>query len=182
MYAAIRQGKAKAGKAEELTRRIKEGAVPVISGVDGFMGYYVVYAPDDTVIAISLFNNFAAAEESNKRALAWIEHDLAPLLLRPREFIANARDLVTLKAAVAEQAPRYAEIKAPVTIITGEADKTVSTNIHSRPFAATAPNAKLIVLPGVGHMIQQAAPDLVIAEVEAMLSGTAPGAEAAAAH
>ena len=72
MYAAIRQGKAKAGKAEELTRRIKEGAIPVISGVDGFMGYYVVYAPDDTVIAISLFNNFASAEESNKRALAWI--------------------------------------------------------------------------------------------------------------
>ena len=34
MYAAIRQGKAKAGKAEELTRRIKEGAIPVISGVE----------------------------------------------------------------------------------------------------------------------------------------------------
>ena len=82
---------------------------------------------------------------------------------------------MTLKAAVAEQAPRYAEIKAPVTIITGEADKTVSTSIHSRPFAATAPNAKLIVLPGVGHMIQQAAPDLVIAEVEAMLSADGAG-------
>ena len=80
MYAAIRQGKAKAGQAEELTRRIKEGAIPVISAVEGFMGYYVVYAPDDTVIAISFFNNYAAAEESNKRALAWIETDLAPLL------------------------------------------------------------------------------------------------------
>jgi pimeloyl-ACP methyl ester carboxylesterase len=57
----------------------------------------------------------------------------------------------------------------------------VSTNIHSRPFAATTPNAKLIVLPGVGHMIQQAAPDLVITEVEAMISGIAPGA-AVAAH
>src|SRR6202166_132673 len=30
------------------------------------------------------------------------------LLLRPREFLANARDLVTLKQAVREQAPRYA--------------------------------------------------------------------------
>ena len=38
MYAAIRQGKARAGKAEELTRRIKEGAIPVISGVDGLHG------------------------------------------------------------------------------------------------------------------------------------------------
>jgi hypothetical protein len=33
MYAAIRQGKAKAGMAEELARRIKEGAIPIISDV-----------------------------------------------------------------------------------------------------------------------------------------------------
>jgi pimeloyl-ACP methyl ester carboxylesterase len=110
----------------------------------------------------------------------FVENTATALLLRPREFIANAHDLVTLKAAVAEQAPRYAEIKAPVTIITGDADKTVSTDIHSRPFAATAPNVKLIVLPGVGHMVQNAAPDLVIHEVEAMISAIAPGAEAAA--
>src|SRR6266702_4667053 len=81
-----------------------------------------------------------------------------PLLLRPREFLANAWDLVTLKAAVAEQAPRYSGITAPITILSGDADKTVSTNIHSRPLAATAPSAKLIVLPGVGHMVQNAVP------------------------
>ena len=33
MYAAIRQAKAKAGKAEELTQKIKEGAIPIISDV-----------------------------------------------------------------------------------------------------------------------------------------------------
>ena len=89
MYAAIRQGKAKAGKAEELTRRIKEGAIPVISAVEGFMGYYVVYAPDDTVIAISLFNNLCGGRGINKRALAWIEHDLAPLLTGPATAMAG---------------------------------------------------------------------------------------------
>src|SRR5205814_5965967 len=83
MYAAIRQGKAKTGKAEELARRIKEGAIPIISDVEGFMAYYVVYAPDDTVTAISVFNNFAGAEEANRRALAWIEQNLAPLLVGP---------------------------------------------------------------------------------------------------
>ena len=36
MYAAIRQGKAKAGMAEELARRIKEGAIPIISDVPSF--------------------------------------------------------------------------------------------------------------------------------------------------
>jgi pimeloyl-ACP methyl ester carboxylesterase len=102
-----------------------------------------------------------------------------PLLLRPREFLANARDLVNLKQAVAEQAPRYADISAPTVVISGDVDKTVSTNIHSRPFAAVVPNAKLIVLPGVGHMVQDAAPDLVVREIEA-IAGMASRKSAAA--
>jgi len=105
------------------------------------------------------------------------------LLLRPREFLANAHDLATLKAAVAEQAPRYAEIKAPVTIISGDgSDKTVSTRIHSQPLAAAALNARLIVLPSVGHMVQNAAPDRVISEIEAMIGRTRQSAEATAAN
>src|SRR6185312_7653448 len=89
MYAAIRQAKAKTGTAEELARRIKEGAIPIISDVEGFKGYYVVYAGDDTVTAISLFNNFAGAEEANKRALAWIEQELTPLLAGPATAVAG---------------------------------------------------------------------------------------------
>jgi hypothetical protein len=83
MYAAIRQAKARSGMAEELTARIKEGVIPIISDVQGFRAYYVVYAPDDTVTAIGIFNNFEAAEESNRRALAWIEENLGPLLIGP---------------------------------------------------------------------------------------------------
>jgi hypothetical protein len=89
MYAAIRQAKAKTGTAEELATRIKEGAIPIISDVDGFMAYYVVYAPDDTVTAISIFNNHASAEESNRRVVAWIEKDLAPLLAGPATAVAG---------------------------------------------------------------------------------------------
>jgi pimeloyl-ACP methyl ester carboxylesterase len=103
-----------------------------------------------------------------------------PLLLRPREFVANARDLVTLKAAVAEQAPRYGDIKVPTTVIAGEIDTTVWTRIHSRPFAAAVPGAKLIVLPGVGHMVQNAAPELVVSEIETMIGGLAHKTAAAA--
>ena len=110
----------------------------------------------------------------------FIGNTATPLLLRPREFLANARDLVTLKAAVREQAPRYAAIKAPTVVISGDVDKTVSTSIHSRPFAAAVPHAKLIVLPGVGHMVQNAAPDLVMREIDAMVWQTAPATAAAA--
>jgi pimeloyl-ACP methyl ester carboxylesterase len=91
------------------------------------------------------------------------------LVLRPREFLANAWDLVMLKPSVTAQVARYGDIKLPVTVISGDADKTVSTSIHSRPFATTVPNARLIVLPGVGHMVQNAAPDIVVSEIEAMV-------------
>ncbi len=83
MYAAIRQGKAKTGMAEELASRIKEGAIPIISGVAGFRAYYVVYASDDTVTAVSIFDDYDGAEESNRRGLAWIEQHLTPLLDGP---------------------------------------------------------------------------------------------------
>ena len=80
MYAAIRQMKVKTGTADELAQRIKD-AIPIISGVEGFMGYYVIYAPDDTVTTISVFSRVEGAEESNRRALAWIDENLGPLLV-----------------------------------------------------------------------------------------------------
>lgn len=109
----------------------------------------------------------------------FIIESATPLLLRPREFLANARDLVRLKQAVREQMPRYGEISAPTVVISGDVDKTVSTNIHSRPFAAVVPNARLIVLPGVGHMVQNTATDLVIREIEIVTGLPARGAAAA---
>jgi len=111
----------------------------------------------------------------------FVKDSATRLLLRPREFIANAWDLVTLRAAMAEQAPRYGTITAPITIIAGDVDKTVSTHIHSQPLAKTAKNTKLIVLNGVGHMIQFAAPELVVAEIEAMEAGLNQGTATSAA-
>jgi hypothetical protein len=74
VYASIRQAKAKTGMA---ARRIKDGAIPIISDLEGLRAYYVVYAPDDTVTAISISNDYAGAEESNRRVLGWIEQSLS---------------------------------------------------------------------------------------------------------
>lgn len=109
----------------------------------------------------------------------FVKDSATPLLLRPREFIANACDLVTLKEAVAAQVARYGEIRVPVTIIAGEPDKTVKTDIHARPFVAIVPNAKLIVLPDLGHMVQNAVPDLVKTEIETMIGKIVPAQAAA---
>jgi len=112
----------------------------------------------------------------------FVQTSATPLLLRPREFIANAYDLVTLKQAVREQAPRYADIKVPAVVISGDSsDKTVSTSIHSRPFATAVPHAKLIVLANVGHMVPNTEPELVMREIETMIGDLARNT-AAAAH
>lgn len=66
--------------AEEVARRVKDGAIPIISSVDGFQAYYVIYAPDDTVTAVSIFDSVAGAEESNRRGLDWIKDNLEPLM------------------------------------------------------------------------------------------------------
>jgi len=88
MYAAIRQAKSKAGMADQLASRIKD-VIPIVSSVSGFMGYYVIYASDDTVTAISIFDDYAGAQESNRRALAWVEQSLAPLLTGPAIAVAG---------------------------------------------------------------------------------------------
>ena len=109
----------------------------------------------------------------------YVRNAAIPLVLRPHSFLANAWDLVTLKPAIAAQAPRYPGIKVPVTVIAGDSDNTVYPDIHAKPFVKAVPGAKLIMLPGVGHMVQNAAPDVVIREIETMIAGLKP-AEAAA--
>jgi pimeloyl-ACP methyl ester carboxylesterase len=42
-------------------------------------------------------------------------------------------------------------------------------------FAAAVPRAKLVVLPGIGHMLHHAAAGRVIEEIEAMLANGGEG-------
>ena len=110
----------------------------------------------------------------------YVEQTAVRMVLRPRVFLNNAWDLVTLKPEVAKQSPNYPKINVPVVVITGDTDNTVSPKIHSRPFVEAVPGAKLIVLPNVGHMPQVAAPDLIAREIEAMMVQVSSNTAAAA--
>ena len=102
------------------------------------------------------------------------------LLIRPREFLTNGCDMVTLKASIDLLRPRYGEITAPTVIIHGDADRTVSLAIHARAFAREVAGARLIELTGVGHMVQNAAPEVVIDAVKSVMRQVAGTATAAA--
>jgi pimeloyl-ACP methyl ester carboxylesterase len=88
------------------------------------------------------------------------------LVLRPKTFFANARDLALLRRFIAAQVPSYADLHSPTIIITGDRDTLVSPKINACALAATLPQAKLVLLKGVGHMPHHAAPEAVAAAVD----------------
>jgi pimeloyl-ACP methyl ester carboxylesterase len=98
----------------------------------------------------------------------YVRHAATRLVLRPQEFVANAQDVAALKPFVTAQAPRYGEIAVPTVIISGDRDTTVRLETHSRVAATLIPGAKLIVLPGIGHMPHHVAADAIVAAIEAL--------------
>lgn len=88
------------------------------------------------------------------------------LFLRPANYLANAEDLTGLKKAVAEMAPLYSQITAPLIIMTGDSDNTIWPHIHSKKLKEKLPNAEYIVLKNTGHMPHHARPDEVLAAID----------------
>jgi pimeloyl-ACP methyl ester carboxylesterase len=75
----------------------------------------------------------------------YIDATKLPLLLRPAQFLANARDVVDLKSFVTEWAPRYRRIDAPTAIVTGDSDGIVYTHIHALGCARDISGATLTI-------------------------------------
>lgn len=90
------------------------------------------------------------------------------LVLRPWEFLANAQDVAVLKDFVTAQVARYGAIGVPTAIITGDCDNTVHLERHARIAATLIPDAKLIVLKGIGHMLHHGAADAIVAAIDAL--------------
>jgi heme-degrading monooxygenase HmoA len=65
MFSTIRTYKVTRGTVEELTRRAREGFVPLVRRMPGFRGYYLVNSAPDVLIAISVFDTAEGALASN---------------------------------------------------------------------------------------------------------------------
>jgi pimeloyl-ACP methyl ester carboxylesterase len=96
----------------------------------------------------------------------YIERIGAGLVLRPRQFMANAQDIAGLAAFIAVQVKHMSEIAAPTTIVTGTDDGVVYAHLHSLGSARDIVDAQLMILPGIGHAVQNVVPEKI---VEALL-------------
>ena len=95
MYASVRRYGTSSAK--EVTERVKEGFVPIISQGPGFVAYYAIDSGDGVWTSVSIFETQAGAEESNRMAADWIKQNVASLLSGSPEITAG--ELVVSKRA-----------------------------------------------------------------------------------
>ncbi|GJE18492.1 alpha/beta fold hydrolase [Methylobacterium marchantiae] len=108
----------------------------------------------------------------------YLERSRSALVLRPDTMLANLYDLIGLPAAVAAQAPRYGSIAMPTVIVAGDADAAVPADRQAEPLAKVIPDARLVLLPGIGHMVPYVATEALVDEVEGLADRiAAPGRE-----
>jgi hypothetical protein len=58
---------------EELSELVKEGFLPIVESVPGFVAYYVVADGDVVASSITICEDKASVEESTSRASEWVE-------------------------------------------------------------------------------------------------------------
>lgn len=113
----------------------------------------------------------AVAEAERRAGLP--HHDAA--------FTGSLRGLVAAYAAVGRGSAwrRAARVQAPTLVVWGHEDRLVSSDLAPK-VAATVPDARLLVLPGVGHVAQMETPDVVARAFlglrEELLAGAGTGA------
>lgn len=96
----------------------------------------------------------------------YLETARAALVLRPGTLLANVQDLVGLPKALAGMSPRYASLRLPTVIVSGAADPIVRPEMQAVPLSRAIPGARLVLLPGVGHMLHYTAPEALAGAVD----------------
>ena len=89
MYATVRRYEGITDPAE-VGRRVREGFVPLLREIEGFVAYYWVDAGNGLMVSTSVFEDQAGADASNRRAADWVrEEDLGDLYPNPPQITAG---------------------------------------------------------------------------------------------
>lgn len=90
------------------------------------------------------------------------------LMMRPSQIETTLADGALLRPALEAQSARYAAIEAPITVLFGDQDGLLNAEEHGPPLKSKAPQTRLRILKGVGHMIPFVEPDLTVAAAREM--------------
>ena len=89
-YAAVRRSRFREGvSSEEIAQIVREGFVPLIAGVPGFIAYYVIVTGQGEHVTISVFDDPSGPAESSRRSAAWVPEALGELVEGPATVVAE---------------------------------------------------------------------------------------------
>ena len=95
MYVAVRRFEG-VRDSQKVAQVAKEGFVPLISDMQGFVAYFALNAGQGEFGSVSIFEDQQSAEESNRAAEDWVNQNLSELLPTPPDFAAG--EVVAYKA------------------------------------------------------------------------------------
>jgi pimeloyl-ACP methyl ester carboxylesterase len=87
------------------------------------------------------------------------------MALRPSQIRASAAESALMIPDAFKLRNQYADLKLPVLIIVGEADRLIDSERQSARLHSDIAQSRLILIPGHGHMIQQTATDQVMSAI-----------------
>jgi len=90
--------------------------------------------------------------------------------VRPQTFRLNALMMDRLHRQIVMQQPRYGDISCPVEIVHGLADIIVPADLHAEALAEVLPDARLTLMPGIGHMPHHAEPRTIIDRIDRLMA------------
>jgi hypothetical protein len=103
MHLTIRKYRKVEGDRQQIVEIVNREFVPLISKIDGFNAFYVVFADDGALISVSVFRDARGAEQSVRAAAQWVEQKLSKLLPEKPEVVSGevfgSRQLEKQKAA-----------------------------------------------------------------------------------
>lgn len=96
----------------------------------------------------------------------YLAHLGTDLTLRQTALSANVRQINALRPQIVALEPRLPSLTLPFEMVHGDADTIVPLSIHSGPLSQRLPDARLTVLPGVGHMPHHTNPEAIVAAID----------------
>jgi pimeloyl-ACP methyl ester carboxylesterase len=88
---------------------------------------------------------------------------------RPEQLRATAEDAAVMPSAAAALRHSYPRLRLPVVIMSGEADDIIAPAAQSSRLHRDIVDSKLVIVPGVGHMIHYAARGRIARFVDALM-------------
>ena len=89
MFTIIRRFRLTRGSAVEVSRRVREGFVPLLQELPGFRGYYLLESGPDVLISIRVFDSADEALASNEIAAAWMRDNVLEFVKGMPEVMAG---------------------------------------------------------------------------------------------